>query len=175
MSQQCILSLLLYHNAYIISVLYLNGTFHISYNTGFPLASVRLAPRSEGIEERRLSRRAGGVVRTTAASSTFRAIAATITATGGTGSGAGSLSTAFAGTRRARRFGRLRKRRRFSRTRCAPVGRLSDRLRVRPPRICKSNYHHKYVTSSLNLVLFTQINVSDKSITQRNNYCSLLI
>jgi len=79
--------------------LYLNCTFHISYNTGLPLASVRLAPRPESIEERRLSRRAGGVIRTTATFSAFRAITATITATGGTGPGTGSLSTTLAGTR----------------------------------------------------------------------------
>lgn len=114
----------------------LNGTFHISYNTGLPLAGVRLAPRPESVEERRLSRRASSVIRTTATSSTFRAITATITATGGTGPSTGSLSAAFAGTRRTRRFCWLRKRRRFSRTRCAPVRRLSDRLRVRSPRIC---------------------------------------
>lgn len=124
----------------LFSCLYLNGTFHISYNTGLPLAGIRLAPRSEGIKERRLSRRAGGVVRTTAAFPTFRAITATITATGGPGPGTGSLSTALAGTRRTWCFGRLWKGRRFSRTRCAPVRRLFDRLRMRPPRICKSKY-----------------------------------
>ena len=126
----------------IFSCLYLNGTFHISYNTGLPLASVRLAPRPKSIKERRLSRRASSVIRTT--SPTFRAITATITATGGTGSSTGSFSATFAGTRRTRRFCWLWKRRRFSRTRCAPIRRLSDRLRVRSPRICKSNYFYKY-------------------------------
>lgn len=123
----------------IMYYLYLNGTFHISYNTGLPLASVRLAPRSESVEERRLSRRAGGVIGT-AAPPAFRAVTATIAATGGTGPGTGSLSTALAGTRRARRFGRLRKGRRFPRARRAPIRRLFDRLRVRAPCICKSNY-----------------------------------
>lgn len=77
----------------------LNGTFHISYNTGFSLAGVRLAPRPESIKERRLSRRTSGVIRSAAASSTFRAITTTITATGGTGSSTRSLSTALARTR----------------------------------------------------------------------------
>lgn len=119
---------------------YLNGTFHISYNTGFPLAGVRFAPRPKSIKERRLSRRTGGVVCSTAAFSTFRAITTAITAAGGTGPSTRSLSTALAGTGRARRFGRLRKGCRFSRTGCASITRLFNRLRVRAPCICKSNY-----------------------------------
>lgn len=144
----------------IFSCLYLNGTFHISYNTGLPLAGVRLTPRSESVEERRFSRRAGGIIRTTATSSTFRAITATITATGGTGPSTGSLSTALAGTWWTRRLGRLRKRRRFSRARCAPVRRLPN-LRVRPPRICKSNYFINILFNHLTS-LFTQISISAK-------------
>lgn len=145
-----------YTDAYLIFTivlacyLYLNGTFHISYNTGLPLASVRLAPRSESVEERRLSRRAGGVIGPAAAFSALRAVTATITAAGGTGPGAGSLSTALAGTRRARRLGRLRQGRRFSRARRAPIRRLFDRLRVRAPRICKLNYFINILSSSLN-------------------------
>lgn len=137
--------------------LYLNGIFHISYNTGLPLASVRFAPRSESIEERRLSRRAGGVIRTAAASSTFRAITATITATGGTGPGTRGLPTALAGTRRARRFGRQRKGRRFSRARCASIRRLSDRLRVRAPCICKPKII-SLIFCFVKLTSLTQIN-----------------
>ena len=114
----------------------LNGTFHISYNTGFPLAGVRFAPRPKSIKERRLSRRTGGVVCSTAAFSTFRAITTAITAAGGTGPSTRSLSTALAGTGRARRFGRLRKGCRFSRTGCASITRLFNRLRVRAPCIC---------------------------------------
>lgn len=89
------------HFQYILLFFYLNGTFHISYNTGFSLAGVRLAPRPESIKERRLSRRTSGVIRSAATSSTFRAITTTITATGGTGSSTRSLSTALARTGRA--------------------------------------------------------------------------
>lgn len=114
----------------------LHGTFHISYNTRFSLASVRFAPRPESIKERRLSRRTGGVVCSTAASSTFRTITTAITATGGTRLSTRSFSTALARTGRARCFGWLRKRCRFSRTRCASITRLFNRLRVRAPCIC---------------------------------------
>lgn len=125
--------------------LYLNGTFHISYNTGFPLASVRLAPWSKSVKERRLSGRTGGVIGTAAASPTLRTIAAAVTAAGRAGPGAGSLSTIFAGTRRARRFRRLRERRRLSGARRASVSGFSNGLRVRSPRVCKSDYFDIFI------------------------------